>query len=526
VASVERAPAPRVRREQDYRDFVPVHVVWELTLACNLKCSHCGSRAGRRRPDELQTGEALEVVDQLARLGTRELTIIGGEAYLRRDWTQIVAHAASHGMYVGMQTGARALTEKRLAAGIEAGLGGLGVSLDGLAPSHDRVRGVAGSFEHGLLTLRRAKAAGLNTSANTQIGPQTMGELEPLLEHLVDAGIGQWQLQLTVAMGNAVDHPELLLQPYQLLELMPLLARLYHRARRDGVSVSPGNNIGYFGPYEHLWRGDDGERAHYAGCSAGQTIIGLEADGTVKGCPSLPTVGYAGGNIRDTTLEAIWLAAADGGALLRPAGDLWGFCASCYYADVCRGGCTWTSHSLLGRPGNNPYCHHRALTLAAEGRRERVVKVEEAGPAAFAIGRFELVEEALDGSPLPPRAAAPAAVTPVPAPRPLVPIELDFCHGCKQFVRSAETTCPFCAGDLAALRAGHEAWLRHIQQVMDDVRALLPAEAARGAPTRAAQGTAAEAARGAPAHAALGTAAQAAREGAAEAARSAPAATS
>ena len=42
--------APRVRREEDYRGFVPVHVVWELTLACNLKCSHCGSRAGRAGP--------------------------------------------------------------------------------------------------------------------------------------------------------------------------------------------------------------------------------------------------------------------------------------------------------------------------------------------------------------------------------------------------------------------------------------------------------------------------------------------
>jgi hypothetical protein len=55
----------------------------------------------------------------------------------------------------------------------------------------------------GLLTLRRAKAAGLNTSANSQIGQQTIAELPELLEHLIDAGIGQWQLQLTVATGAA-----------------------------------------------------------------------------------------------------------------------------------------------------------------------------------------------------------------------------------------------------------------------------------------------------------------------------------
>jgi MoaA/NifB/PqqE/SkfB family radical SAM enzyme len=46
------APPPtgkpvRYRLERDYTELVPVHVVWEVTLACNLKCQHCGSRAGR-----------------------------------------------------------------------------------------------------------------------------------------------------------------------------------------------------------------------------------------------------------------------------------------------------------------------------------------------------------------------------------------------------------------------------------------------------------------------------------------------
>ena len=45
-----------------------------MTLACDLACRHCGSRAGRARPDELTTAEALNLVDQMADLGwvTRE----------------------------------------------------------------------------------------------------------------------------------------------------------------------------------------------------------------------------------------------------------------------------------------------------------------------------------------------------------------------------------------------------------------------------------------------------------------------
>ena len=47
---------------QDQLDCIPVFVVWELTLGCNLKCLHCGSRAGQRRAGELDTRECIDVV--------------------------------------------------------------------------------------------------------------------------------------------------------------------------------------------------------------------------------------------------------------------------------------------------------------------------------------------------------------------------------------------------------------------------------------------------------------------------------
>ena len=43
---------------EDLVNRVPVSIVWEITLACDLACQHCGSRAGRRRRDELSTAEA------------------------------------------------------------------------------------------------------------------------------------------------------------------------------------------------------------------------------------------------------------------------------------------------------------------------------------------------------------------------------------------------------------------------------------------------------------------------------------
>jgi Y-X(10)_GDL-associated radical SAM protein len=484
-----RRPA-RARTVEDRLRYVPVHVVWEITLACNLKCRHCGSRAGRPRPHELSTEECLGVVDQLARLGTRELTLIGGEAYLRRDWTEILRAARRHGMYCAIQTGARNLTDGRLAAAVEAGLQGLGVSIDGLPELHDRIRGVPGSYAMAIDALRRAKAAGLRTSVNTQIGAETMTQLPAIMDRIIAAGATHWQIQLTVAMGNAVDHDELLLQPYQLLELMPLLARLHHEGLDRGLLMIVGNNIGYFGPYERIWRDQEIEAQHWSGCNAGQTTMGLESDGTVKGCPSLSTTGYAGGNVRDLALADIW---NHGEAIhfgrLRSADSLWGFCRGCYYAEVCRGGCTWTADSLFGRPGNNPYCHHRALELAQRGLRERVVKVREAPDASFAIGEFELILEPIPGrageagsgaEPLAPPVQAGGLVqlgrTAAGSGRAVdrrvegeIQPKLELCYECNRHHWPGTERCPFCGADVAAAAAVEAANARRRESLVAEV---------------------------------------------------------
>jgi Y-X(10)_GDL-associated radical SAM protein len=473
----------RFLSEADRDALKPVHVVWEITLACDLKCQHCGSRAGKHRTGELSTAECFDLIRQMARLGTREVTIIGGEAYMRRDWIELIREIRTQGMDCTMQTGGLHLTEERIKAAAAAGLQAGGVSIDGLPELHDRLRGVKGSFDAAMNALRLMREHGLTTSVNTQITSHVMPQLRELLELFIEAGAKNWQIQLTVAMGRAADNPELLLQPYDLLELMPLIAELYREGVGRGLLLQPGNNIGYFGPYESVWRGSGDDRVHWSSCNAGENTMGIEADGTIKGCPSLPTNTYSGGNIRDLTLEHIWRQTPElSFARTRTVDDLWGFCRTCYYADVCRAGCTWTTHVLFGRPGNNPYCHHRALEFAGQGLRERIEQVEPAPGEPFDHGRFELLVESLDGDASKhsatsgngngKRAGVVAALS-----RPLVQIKsagkqqpagkisnqahtipppMNVCRGCKRYVKPEATVCPHCDGDMASLATIHE----------------------------------------------------------------------
>ncbi|WP_439533924.1 radical SAM protein [Polymorphobacter sp.] len=376
----------------------PKICVWELTLACDLGCRHCGSRAGTARPNELTTVEALDVVRQLAELGIGEVTLIGGEAYLRDDWAEIAAAITAAGMACTMVTGGYGLDDFCIAEARAAGIRRIGVSIDGIGATHDRLRGRPGAFEAACAAARRITEAGIEFSVNSQINRLTLPELDPLARLLVDLGARAWQIQLTVALGRAADRPGLLLQPFHMLALMPLLARIKQEVLTPaGVALAPGNNIGYFGPFEPALR-FGGARGHrWSGCLAGRAALGLEADGTLKGCPSLPTASHAAGSVRDTPLAELWRTSPVMQSLgRRTRADLWGFCARCEHADNCLGGCTWTAEALFGRPGNNPFCHHRALTLAGEGRRERLRMVEAAPGLPFDHGRFALDEEPLD----------------------------------------------------------------------------------------------------------------------------------
>lgn len=207
--------------------------------------------------------------------------------------------------------------------------------------------------------------------------------------------------QLTVPLGRAADRPGLLLQPFHLLELFPLLDWIKRETLDPGgVQLVPGNNIGYFGPYEHELR-YGGKAGHvWSGCSAGRASLGIEADGKIKGCPSLPSADYTGGNVLDRPIRQIWSDSAEVRSLGdRTVTDLWGFCATCEHAARCKGGCTWTSHALFGRPGNNPYCHHRALELGKLGLRERLELVEAAPGLPFDYGRFRLICETNETEP-------------------------------------------------------------------------------------------------------------------------------
>jgi radical SAM protein with 4Fe4S-binding SPASM domain len=376
------------------------YAVWELTLQCNLGCVHCGSRAAEARPEELSTTEALDLVRQLAEVGITEVTLIGGEAYLRPDWLTIAHAIRNHGMHCTVTTGGYGISATTAQQMAQAGIQQVSISIDGTRATHDSLRGKPGSWDACFRSLANLRQAGIDISCNSQINRLSAPDLPLIYADILKAGCRAWQLAITVPMGRAADRPELLLQPSELLDVFPMLNELAQWAQRDGLLFYPGNNIGYYGPYERRLRAMQGNGAIWDGCQAGMNTLGIEANGVIKGCPSLPTAAYTGGNIRETPLAEI-LAASELTFNARQgtpegASHLWGFCQTCQYAKLCRGGCTWTAHVFFGQRGNNPYCHHRALVHQRQGLRERLTLETPAAGEPFDHGKFAMTFEPMD----------------------------------------------------------------------------------------------------------------------------------
>jgi radical SAM protein with 4Fe4S-binding SPASM domain len=340
--------------------FVPRACGWELTLRCNMQCKHCGSLAGRARDDELGRDECLRVADQLAEMRVGRVTLTGGEPTLHPAWDELALRMTSQKVTVGLISNAWAWQPSDAERAAKAGLRSVGFSIDGLEQEHDLFR-APGSFERVVSAIRASRAVGLQISINTTLHLRNRYQLADMHRLLVELGVFSWQLQIAIPTGSMAAHRDRVLPPEDLLWLVPQIAEL---GRDSRLRVVASDHIGYFGKPEAHLRQPDVSMPFWLGCWAGLHVFGIESNGNVKGCLSLPSSrhgepSYLEGNLREHSLREIW-SRPKGFAYNRlfTVADLRGFCRVCRYGDLCRGGCTWKRYSLGDPTSGDIYCFY------------------------------------------------------------------------------------------------------------------------------------------------------------------------
>ncbi|MBU0553888.1 radical SAM protein, partial [Myxococcota bacterium] len=344
------------------RGWRPRNCVWELTLACNLRCAHCGSVAGKARRDELSLEACLDIVDQLAEMGCELITLSGGEPTMKRGWDTIARAIHERGIYVNMVTNGayrdQAHAEEIAGRARAAGMSNVGVSIDGPRVVHDLIR-APGSFDRSMAGIEAFIAEGMSVAVMTTVNRLNVDLLEETRQIAIDAGASMWRLQLAKAMGNQ-SHEDLI----SLDEFKALVPQLAALKRGGEIHLAVGDSIGYYGVHDRALRGWGwrGRSERWGGCQAGMQAIGIEADGGVKGCLSLQAKQgqhdpFIEGSLREERLADLWFKPGVF-AYNRDFEGVTGVCAGCKHAEDCRGGARCVSSALNGLLTEDPYCYH------------------------------------------------------------------------------------------------------------------------------------------------------------------------
>ncbi len=274
----------------------PTAVQWLATAACDLRCPHCYTDAGKRDREELTTDEVKRlVVDQLALLDRPTFVIAGGEALLRRDLPEVIAHVASRRIPWAMHThGGTVLRHRELFVRHRPVM--VAVSLDGPKVHHDAFRGRAGSFERALEAVAVLVEAGVGeVVAGTTVTRQNADLLADLFPIVERSGAHSWGLHLVAPEGRGARHEELLPTPSQLRRVAA-----FARRKRRTFHVELDNEWGSAGSDDIFYRD------HPFQCGAGRVSLVVTPTGEVMPCTTTDPA-ESEGNVRDDALSRLWV---------------------------------------------------------------------------------------------------------------------------------------------------------------------------------------------------------------------------
>ena len=380
-------PVRFMRHDASERPFI---VIWEVTRACQLVCTHCRADAIRtRNPFELTTDEGRHLLDDLASFGTpRPLVVLtGGDPFERPDLPELVAHGTRIGLNMALSPSVTdRLTRSVLEELHEAGAKAVSLSLDGAtAHSHDSFRGVEGVFDATLDAARTVTEIGFRLQINTTVTRGNVLELPRMLKHVLGLGASLWSVFFLVPTGRGKD-----LQPLTAGEAEEVLHWLHdvsdlvaiktteaphyrriaiQRAGFDAGGVSELDQAFSVGPLRSQLRADTAELLSGQeprrrrprppiDVNSGRGFAFVDHVGVVYPSGFLPT---AVGSVRKKSFPEIYRGSELLQSLRNPD-TFGGRCGRCEFRSVC-GGSRSHAYATTGDPlAEDPSCAYEPVT--------------------------------------------------------------------------------------------------------------------------------------------------------------------
>lgn len=250
---------------------------------------------------------------------------------MRPDLLEIIASATERGLHVSMSPSATPRFVKAdLCRFRDVGLQRVSLSLDGACrETHDRFRGVPGTWDRTMEAIGAAIEAGIEVQINTTFTRQNIDEFEAFVRLLNDIEPSLWSVFQLVPTGRA--RPEDLLTGHQ---MEALFERLYALSQRVPFPIKTTEGQHYRRIALQKWK----RNSHLPFPSVlpvndGNGFVFVSHTGDIQPSGFLP---ITAGNVREQELLTVYRDSAIFRRLREPA-LLKGKCHRCEFRTVCGG---------------------------------------------------------------------------------------------------------------------------------------------------------------------------------------------
>lgn len=166
-----------------------VQVDLQITNQCPLCCDHCVYSSSMNEGYGLQRHVIERLCSEFEDLGVTQVSITGGEPFIRGDLIDIISAVCARHFEVCVQTSGVFVNTMDFGALQASGLHTLLVSIDGPAEYHDRFRHRAGTFSDAWRTAILAKSHGIAVRINTVVTRSNSGSVADLLPIAENDGV-------------------------------------------------------------------------------------------------------------------------------------------------------------------------------------------------------------------------------------------------------------------------------------------------------------------------------------------------
>ena len=368
-------------------------VIWNLVRRCNLTCRHCYSiSADKDFPGELSTAEVFAVMDDLRAFGVPVLILSGGEPLLRADLFEIAARARALGFYTGLSSNGTLIDDAMAGRIAAVGFDYVGISLDGIAATHDRFRRLAGAFDRSLRAVRLCRDLGIKVGVRYTMTEDNAADLPALLRLLDDEQIDKFYFSHLNYAGrgnkNRVDDAHHRTTRWAMDLLFE--AAWDHARRGIGKEFVTGNNDAD-GVYLLLWVRErfPALAAHieallvaWGGNASGVNVANIDNEGNVH--PDTMWWHHGLGNVRQRPFSVIWQDLSDPlmAGLKQNPRPVTGRCGTCRHLAICNGNTRVRAQQLTGDAwAEDPGCYLSDEEIGVSGQGPRLAVSPWARPA-------------------------------------------------------------------------------------------------------------------------------------------------